>query len=203
MPWTTISSRRSIGNRKEDHMKSILTTILGLSLTIPPVFAAPLSAANKSNLPQEPQQPDKDKQKPKPEPQQQPPPAPREPKPTPMPNEKKQEPKLDKQTEKKSKEDRKQEQKQQSRTTQQSHGRGQRIPEQKFQASFGRQHTFRPQHVQDNRRFQYSGYWFEIVEVWPADWSFDDECYIDEFGDDYFLIDTFHPGVRLLVIVVE
>ena len=55
----------------------------------------------------------------------------------------------------------------------------------------------------DNRRFRYSGYWFEVVEVWPAGWSFDDDCYIAEDGDDYYLIDVVHPEIRVLVIVVS
>ncbi len=77
-----------------------------------------------------------------------------------------------------------------------------RIPPERFQASFGRQHHF---HVQQRseRRFQYGGYWFEFVEVWPAGWSYDDDCYIEEDGDDYYLIDVVHPEVRVLIVVVE
>ena len=80
--------------------------------------------------------------------------------------------------------------------------KGQRIPPEKFRASFGREHHFRVAH-RDDRRFQYSGYWFEVVEVWPAGWSFDDDCYIEEDGDDYYLVDIVHPGIRVLVIVVS
>jgi type IV secretory pathway VirB10-like protein len=80
--------------------------------------------------------------------------------------------------------------------------KGQRIPPEKFRASFGREHHFRVAH-RDDRRFQYSGYWFEVVEVWPAGWSFDDDCYIEEDGDDYYLVDIVHPEIRVLVIVVS
>lgn len=186
-------------------MKSMLAGILGTGLLVLPWFPAPTLAARGAAPFQEPQQPDKDKQRPKPEPQQQPPTPPKEPRPEPKPKERKPEPNERTQnpdTGKRSKEQRKQ----QERSTTQSnaqHPRGQRIPAQKFQANFGSQHTFRPQHLQDNRRFQYAGYWFEIVEVWPADWSFDDDCYIDQIGNDYYLFDAFHPGVRLLVIVVS
>jgi len=53
-----------------------------------------------------------------------------------------------------------------------------------------------------DRRFQYSGYSFELVEVWPAEWSYDDECYIEEEGDDYYLVDVVHPEIRVLVVIV-
>lgn len=87
---------------------------------------------------------------------------------------------------------------------QQSAGKGQRIPPEKFRASFGREHHFRvARSGGDDRRFRYGGYWFEVVEVWPAGWSFDDDCYIEEVGDDYFLVDIVHPEVRVLVIVVS
>ena len=82
-------------------------------------------------------------------------------------------------------------------------GKGQRIPPEKFRASFGREHHFRVARSGGDRRFQYSGYWFEVVEVWPAGWSFDDDCYIEEDGDDYYLVDIVHPEIRVLVIVVS
>lgn len=189
-------------------MKLIFTTVLGISLSIPPLFAAPRFVSHRSNLPQEPQQPDKDKKKP----QQPPPTPPPEPRPQPKPTDRKpqsdernrQNPgqKQNPDTPKHSKENSKRQERSANPGNQQ-HPRGQRIPEQKFKTSFGPQHVFRPQHLQDNRRFQYGGYWFEVVEVWPAAWAFDDECYIEEDGDDYYLIDTFHPSFRLLIIVVE
>lgn len=90
------------------------------------------------------------------------------------------------------------------------HG-GRRIPDDRFRAQFGREHTF---HVRPNGggggvqgaagpRFQYAGYWFECVEPWPAEWVYDDDYYIDYLDDDYYLYDTMHPGYRILVIVVE
>ena len=89
------------------------------------------------------------------------------------------------------------------------HGRGQRIAEDRFRSSFGREHTF---HVQrqsggggegGGQRFQYGGYHFEYVEAWPSDWSYGDDFYIESIGDDYYLYDLRHPEVRILVIVVE
>jgi len=83
--------------------------------------------------------------------------------------------------------------------------RGARIPEERFRTHFGRQHTFvinRPIIIENRPRFQYSGYWFEIIDNWPADWAYTDECYIDYVDDGYYLFDPYHPGVRLAVVVV-
>ena len=49
--------------------------------------------------------------------------------------------------------------------------RGGHIPDDKFHAQFGRQHTFvvnRPVVVEGQPRLQYGGYWFEIVAVVPS-----------------------------------
>ena len=54
----------------------------------------------------------------------------------------------------------------------------------------------------DDQRFHYGGYWFEVVNAWPAGWSYEDDCYIEEDGDDYYLVDFIHPEFRILVIVV-
>jgi hypothetical protein len=83
-----------------------------------------------------------------------------------------------------------------------SHARSERIPPQKFDEHFGSEHHFRVWHLEEGRRFEYSGYAFEVVEPWPSDWSYDDECYIEQDEDDYYLVDVFHPGIRVLVIVV-
>jgi len=84
--------------------------------------------------------------------------------------------------------------------------RGQRIPEEKFRASFGREHHFHVERAriinQAQPQFVYSGYTFELANPWPAEWSFDDDCYIEYVDDDYYLIDTFHPGIRILVFVI-
>ncbi len=89
----------------------------------------------------------------------------------------------------------------------QSAGRGRRIPDDRFRSSFGREHSF---HVQrggggggGDQRFQYGGDWFEYTDAWPDDWGYDDNFYIDYVDDDYYLYDRRHPGVRILVIVVE
>ena len=83
---------------------------------------------------------------------------------------------------------------------------GKRIPDDKFRAHLGRQHTFRVQRTQIINNPQpvivYGGYSFQLIEAWPAEWAFDDDCYIDYVDGEYFLFDVFHPGIRLAVLVV-
>jgi hypothetical protein len=79
------------------------------------------------------------------------------------------------------------------------HGHG-RIPDDRFRASFGREHRFRVGHF-DNRRFQYGGYWFSFNEGWPVGWAYTDDFYIDFIDGQYYLIDLSHPGVQLLLVV--
>jgi hypothetical protein len=85
----------------------------------------------------------------------------------------------------------------------QRHRTGGRIPEKQFRTSFGPQHTFRVRQLMSGNRFQAGGFLFEIVEVWPAFWSFDDAFFVDEIDEQFFLFDVNHPGTRILVVVVE
>jgi hypothetical protein len=79
------------------------------------------------------------------------------------------------------------------------HGHG-RIPDDRFRSSFGREHHFRVEHV-DNRRFHYGGYWFTFNEGWPVGWAYSDDFYIDFIDGQYYLIDLSHAGVQLLLVV--
>ena len=83
-------------------------------------------------------------------------------------------------------------------------GKSGHIPDEKFRAHFGRSHTFtaRTVIVQGQPHFQYSGYSFQLVDVWPVGWSYTDECYIDYIDGEYFLFDVLHPDVRVAVFVV-
>ena len=88
-------------------------------------------------------------------------------------------------------------------------GKSAHIPDPKFKASFGRQHTFKVTQVihqttivPGQTQFVYSGYTFIILDPWPAEWLFTDDCYIDYVDDDYFLFDPFHPGIRVALFVV-
>jgi hypothetical protein len=85
-------------------------------------------------------------------------------------------------------------------------GGGGRIPDDRFLAKFGRQHTFRvsrPVIVAGQPRFQYSGYWFQFQQPWPDGWSYDDQCYIDYVDDGYYLFNPVHPGIRIAVMVIS
>jgi flagellar motor protein MotB len=178
------------------------------------------------------QEPEREKDKSKPAPQQEEPrkQAPEREKPQQQEREKQQpdrqqqEKQQDKQQQKQQKDAQKQENPQQKqsakqqqdreRVQQQQQGRapqaqrdganrgGRRIREQDFHTHFGREHRF---HVErrDDRRFQYSSYWFEFSDPWPVEWNYDDDVYVDEIDGDYYLINPVHPGFRVLVIVVD
>jgi hypothetical protein len=82
---------------------------------------------------------------------------------------------------------------------------GGRIPDDKFHASFGRQHTFvmhQTTVVEGRPTFQYGGYSFNLVDAWPVGWAYTDQCYIDYIDGEYFLFDLAHPGVRIAIVVV-
>jgi hypothetical protein len=84
------------------------------------------------------------------------------------------------------------------------HGNGARIPDNKFHAQFGRQHTFkvnRTTTAQGQPGFQYGGYTFAIVDAWPGDWAYSDDFYLDDIDGEYFLFDVLHPGVGIAIIV--
>lgn len=83
-------------------------------------------------------------------------------------------------------------------------GKGGHIPDDKFHSHFGRGHHFRAHGVivQGQPQFRYSNYTFELVDAWPADWAYTDDCYIDYIDGEYFLFDLLHPGVRIAVFVV-
>lgn len=84
-------------------------------------------------------------------------------------------------------------------------GRSGRIPDDRFRAQFGRSHTFRAQRpvvVEGQPRFEYGGYTFVLVDAWPQDWAYTDDCYIDDVDGDYFLYDLLHPGMRIALFVV-
>jgi hypothetical protein len=86
-----------------------------------------------------------------------------------------------------------------------SHAQPSRIPDDKFRANFGRQHTFTVTHVTTvggRPQFQYGGYSFVVVDAWPAGWAYTDQCYIDYINGEYFLFDLLHPGVQVALTVV-
>jgi flagellar motor protein MotB len=79
-----------------------------------------------------------------------------------------------------------------------SHGR---IPDDRFRASFGREHSF---HVnrsdfEGSRRFQYGGFWFNVLDPWPVGWLYTDNVYVDYINGGYFLCNPVHPGVYISI----
>jgi hypothetical protein len=80
-----------------------------------------------------------------------------------------------------------------------SHGS---IPEAKFRASFGSGHTFhvnRSQFANGGGRFQYGGFWFNVLNPWPVGWLYTDAVYVDYLNGGYFLCDPVHPGVYISI----
>lgn len=179
-------------------MKLFLGSVLALAIAGSPLLARQEPQDDKGKPRQEepkakPKPEDKDKAKPKQEPQ-------------PKPDEKQQQ-KADKERQKQDERqqpeaNRPAQQRQNDREQAQGgHGRGRRIPEERYRAAFGKEHRFHVRHAEP--RFQYGGYWFEVVQPWPVAWVADDDCYLEEDGDEYFLVDMLHPDLRVEVIVVQ
>ena len=80
-----------------------------------------------------------------------------------------------------------------------------RIDDEHFRKHFGRGHHFAIKHVTivgGRPHFAYGGYNFEIVDVWPGGWSYNDNCYIDFVDGGYFLFNLRHPGISISVVVL-
>jgi hypothetical protein len=80
-----------------------------------------------------------------------------------------------------------------------------RIPDERFQSSFGRGHEFHmgnPVMVGGYSRFQYGGFWFGFVQPWPIGWYYTDDVYIDYVDGGYYMYDPYYPGTRFAISVV-
>jgi hypothetical protein len=76
------------------------------------------------------------------------------------------------------------------------------IPEARFRSSFGSGHTFhvnRSQFANGGGRFQYGGFWFNVLNPWPVGWLYTDAVYVDYLNGGYFLCDPVHPGVYISI----
>jgi hypothetical protein len=73
-----------------------------------------------------------------------------------------------------------------------------RIPDDKFKANFGQQHTFRVSEGDyRNHRFQYGGYSFGFVGAWPSNWLYTQPVYVVDIGGVYYLCNPVYPGVNI------
>jgi hypothetical protein len=85
---------------------------------------------------------------------------------------------------------------------------GYRVPDDRFRNYYGQDHGFRIYslpvvYVGGNRRFEYGGYWFGLVDPWPEYWSSDwydsDDVYVDYYDGGYYLYNRRHPGDRIAI----
>jgi len=81
-------------------------------------------------------------------------------------------------------------------------GRAGRIPDDRFKANFGREHSFRVSEGDyRNHRFQYGGYWFGFASAWPSNWLYTQDVYVVEINGVYYLCNANYPGVNLTLSV--
>jgi hypothetical protein len=77
-----------------------------------------------------------------------------------------------------------------------------RIPDDRYKANFGREHTFRvSQGDYGNRRFQYGGYWFGFVDPWPSNWLYTQDVFVVDINGVYYLCNPVYPGVNIALNV--
>jgi len=79
-----------------------------------------------------------------------------------------------------------------------NHGR---IPDDRYKANFGREHTFRvTQGDFNNHRFQYGGYWFGFAAPWPNNWLYTQDVFVVDIDGVYYLCNPMYPGVNVELI---
>jgi flagellar motor protein MotB len=97
------------------------------------------------------------------------------------------------------------------RTWQQRGGyNGYRIPDNRYNGYFGSGHAFviysQPYMVVGGfPRFQYSGYWFTLVDPWPSSWANNwyqsDSIYVVYADGGYYMYNQSYPGVGIAISV--
>src|ERR1700722_8105643 len=82
------------------------------------------------------------------------------------------------------------------------HAHAGRIPDDRFKANFGREHSFRvSQSDYQSHRFQYGGYWFGFESAWPSNWLYTQNVYVIEIDGVFYLCNASYPGVNLTLSV--
>jgi flagellar motor protein MotB len=77
-----------------------------------------------------------------------------------------------------------------------------RIPDDRYKANFGREHTFRvSQSDYSSHRFQYGGYWFGFAGVWPSNWLYTQDVFVVDINGVYYLCNPMYPGVNIALAV--
>src|ERR1700693_3195245 len=77
-----------------------------------------------------------------------------------------------------------------------------RIPDDRYKANFGREHTFRVNQGDfNNHRFQYGGYWFGVAAPWPNNWLYTQDVFVVDIDGVYYLCNPMYPGVNVELIV--
>jgi hypothetical protein len=78
------------------------------------------------------------------------------------------------------------------------HASNGRIPDDRYKANFGRDHSFRVSEGDyRNHRFQYGGYWFGFAGVWPSNWLYTQNVYVVDIDGVYYLCNPMYPGVNV------
>ncbi len=83
------------------------------------------------------------------------------------------------------------------------HG-GRQIPADRFHAGFGRAHQFHIGHpimIGGQASFQFGGFWFGIVDPWPAAWLYTDPVYVNFVDGGSVLVNVIRPDVQVAVAV--
>jgi hypothetical protein len=85
------------------------------------------------------------------------------------------------------------------------HAGGGSIPEDRYKANFGQERRFRVSQADYRRdhRFQYGGYWFELVDLWPSNWLYTQDVFVVEINGVYYLCNPMYPGVNITLSVAE
>ena len=112
----------------------------------------------------------------------------------------KQEEKNAQQQDRNSKQEEKNAQQQHSQPAQRAGGNGGgRIPDDRYRANFGREHSFRVSHddYDRDRHFQYGGYSFAFVDAWPSNWLYTQDVFVIEIDGMYYLCNPAYPGVNI------
>jgi hypothetical protein len=75
-----------------------------------------------------------------------------------------------------------------------------RISDVSYRSHFGHEHRFhmgRPEMIGGYNRFRYGGYSFGYNQEWPVGWDYNDDCYVEYVGGDYYMYNLRHPGTHI------